>query len=149
MDQTEFMSRIDRLLEQTKTAVMTTIDADGQPRARWMTPGILHSRPYSLFCITTPESYKTLDIKNPSPVSWMVQNKSLTEIANCQGDLYLVDDPSLKQEVLELVAKHLVVYWKMNEAPNDFMVLETVLRSGSVFEPMENRREMVTFEERG
>ena len=148
MDQTALMSTIDKLLEQTKTGVMTTMDAEGLPRMRWMTPTIIRDRPFSLFCITTPESFKTLNIQNPSPVSWMVQNKNLTEVVNCQGSLYLANDPYIKSAVLEHVAKDLVVYWKAHPEETDFVVLETVFTSGSYFEPMTNKREFVTFESR-
>ena len=148
MNQTMLMSKIDRLLDNASTAVMATADMEGRPHMRWMTPGVLRNRPYSLFCVTSPTSYKTLAVKNPSPVSWMIQNKQLTEIVNCQGDLYMVEDPSIEAEVLEHVSKKLVVFWKVNEMPSEFVVLETVLTEGSYFRPMDNVREFTTFQEK-
>ena len=75
----------------------------------------------------------------------MIQNKQLTEIVNVQGNVYKVNNPSLKAEVIEHVIRKLVVYWKINETPTDFQVLETVITSGSYFKPMSNVREQVTF----
>lgn len=145
MDKKLLMSTIDRLLEEAKTAVMGTVDTEGQPQIRWMTPGILRERPYSLFCVTSPTSYKALSIDDPSPTTWMIQNKALTEIVNVQGNVYKVNNPSLKAEVIEHVIRNLVVYWKINETPTDFQVLETVITSGAYFKPMDNIREQVTF----
>lgn len=144
MDQKQLMSRVDELLSVTKTAVLSTCAEEG-PRSRWMTPGIIRARPHSIFCVTAPSSFKVMHIKNPSSASWMVQNKALTEVINLEGEIYVVDDPGLKKEVMEVIGRDLVVCWKINDVPADLVVLETVIRRGSYFRPMDNVREFVDF----
>ncbi len=147
MDQSELMSKVDELLDKSKTAVMATVDSNGQPHMRWMTPGILRERPNSLFCLTSPKSCDIMEVDKPSKVSWMIQNKQLTEIVNLKGDVYKVNNPSLKAEVIEHVVKKLVVYWRTAETPTEFCVLETVFHRGTYFRPMDNVREFIEFTE--
>ena len=144
MDQKQLMSRVDELLAETKTAVLGSCTEQG-PRMRWMTPGIIKARPGSLFCVTAQSSFKAMQIKNPSNASWMVQNKALTEVINLEGEIYVVSDPGLKNEVLEVIGRDLVVCWKINKDPADLVVLETVVTRGSYFRPMDNVREFVNF----
>lgn len=144
MDQKELMSKVDELLAQTKTAVLSTCTEQG-PRLRWMTPGIIKARPGSIFCVTATSSFKAMHIQNPSNAAWMVQNKALTEVVNLDGEIYVVDDPRLKSEVMEVLGRDLVVCWKINETPADLVVLETVVTRGSYFRPMDNVREFINF----
>lgn len=144
MNQQQLMSRVDELLAETKTGVLSTC-AEQVPSMRWMTPGIVKGRPDSLFCVTSSTSFKAMHIQNPSNAAWMIQNKALTEVINLDGAIYIVDDPGLKNEVLETIGRDLLVCWKINNNPSELVVLETIILRGSLFRPMDNVREQVEF----
>ena len=38
MDKRQLMTRVDEILEDAKAAVLATIDEEGRPLMRWMTP---------------------------------------------------------------------------------------------------------------
>jgi uncharacterized pyridoxamine 5'-phosphate oxidase family protein len=90
MDQREIMYKVEQLLEDSKTGVLATIEKDGTPRMRWMTPII-------------------------------------------------------KSEVMEHLAKRLTVFWKVNTEKTDFIVLETIIKEATYFQPMKGHKETVQF----
>jgi hypothetical protein len=54
----------------------------------------------------------------------------------------VVDNPSLKSEVLESIGKRLEVFWRVNRK-TEFLVLETVITEATFFRPLERKKEIV------
>lgn len=147
MNQKELFSKIQQLLDDAKTAVLSTVDEDGAPHMRWMTPGILRSRPGVIFAVTSPEFSKVRQMTANPEVEWMFQNRALTEMVNLQGRMNVLDNPSIKAEVIQAVGKRLTVFWRAAQENTDFLVLETVPSSATYKAPMRGIKEIVTFEE--
>ncbi len=141
MNQKELMDKVEQLLDDSKTGVMATVDEQGRPHVRWMTPRTLKGRPNALYTVTTSASAKTFQLAKNSQVEWMIQSKVLTEIVNLRGRINIVDNPSLKMEFLENLGNQLFMFWKVNADVDDFVVLETVLEEGSYYQPMKGRKE--------
>lgn len=147
MNQKELFSKVQQLLDDAKTAVLSTVDTDGGPHMRWMTPGILRSRPGVIFAVTSPSFAKVAQLTNNPEVEWMFQNRSLTEVVNLRGRINVLDNPSLKTEVIQAVGRRLTVFWRAAQENTDFLVLETVPISAQYMMPMRGVKEIVTFEE--
>lgn len=145
MEQHELMYTVEQLLEDSKTGVLATIDKDGNPRMRWMTPIILKGRPGALFAVTSPDFEKIVQLATRPEVEWMIQTRTLTQVVNLRGKINVLDNPSIKAEVMEHLAKKLTVFWKVNTEKTDFIVLETVIQEATYFQPMKGQKEIVRF----
>lgn len=140
----EMMNKIRQLLEDSKAGVLATVAEDGYPHMRWMTPVLLDEWPDALFAVTSPGSLKAAQLGKDTKVEWLLQGKTLQEVVVVKGRINLIDNPSVKANLMETVGQRLAVFWKIN--PNtDSVVLETVIEEASLFIPMKNERHMVKF----
>jgi pyridoxamine 5'-phosphate oxidase len=142
---TELMNKVDFLLSLSKAALLSTIDLDGFPHSRWMTPRTLKGRLGAFYCLTASESQKIKHIQNNPHVSWMIQTKTLTEIVQLHGKVNILNQPSIKNELLENLGDQLSMVWRVNPNRTDFVVLETILSRGVYCCPMKGLQEIVTF----
>ncbi len=145
MDQHEFLYKVEQLLEDSKTGVLATLAQDGTPRMRWMTPTILKGRPNALFAITSPDFGKVMQLTQHPDVEWMIQTRSLNQVVSLRGQINVLDNPSIKSEVMESLAKRLTVFWRANTEKTDFVVLETIISEATYFQPMKGQRETIRF----
>ncbi len=146
MDQHEIMYKIEQILEDSRTGILATIDADGKPRMRWMTPAILKGRPDVLFAVTSPDFAKITQLRSHPDVEWMIQSRALDRIVNVRGKINVLDNPSIRSEVMGHLGKRLTVFWKVNIEKTDFIVLETIIEEATYFRPMKGYKATVRFE---
>ncbi len=145
MDYDQFLLKVSQLLDEVKVGVLTSLDSEGNPHVRWLTAGFLPDRPGILYTVSSPdfEWVKNLD-KFPN-IEWMIQNKALTEVFRIQGKIQVIDNPSLKAEVLQTIGKNVSVFWKVNFQEANFVILETIIEKGYYFLPMQGKRIYVEF----
>jgi len=143
--QLEIMCKLEEILEEVKAGILVTIDANGRPHMRWMTPSCIKDRPNTIFTVTSPQFPKVEDLNIHPYGEWMIQTRSLNQIVNLRGKVNLLNQPSLKSELLENIGDRLTMFWKVNENKMDFLVLETVIEEGIYFEPMKGIKEKVFF----
>lgn len=136
MDSRSILDTLERVLESSKIAVLATVDADGRPHMRWMTPAIVRGREGFLYAVTSPDFHKAQQVDGNPRVEWMLQSKSLDEIVTASGTMGVIDNPSVKAEVLEAIGGHLSTFWKMNPDESRMVVLETDLASVKYVKPM-------------
>jgi general stress protein 26 len=136
MTRQELLARLGAILEETGTGLLATVDDEGRPRMRWMTPALLAGRSGALFALTSPGFAKAAQISGHPSVEWMFQSPSLKEIVTVRGRVNLVDNPSIRSELLEAVGPRLRAFWKLKQDERDLLVLETVLEEGSRYTPM-------------
>jgi pyridoxamine 5'-phosphate oxidase len=144
MTKRELVSKINDLIEDARCAVLASITSENEPRIRWMTPTFLPGEDRMMYAITNPESNKIHDMENNENVSWMFQMKDLSEIVNVRGKMNIIDNPSLKAEIIELIGARIHIIWRLNPE-SDFIVLETVIEEGIYFNPMRSVCETVKF----
>jgi pyridoxamine 5'-phosphate oxidase len=75
----------------------------------------------------------------------MFQTPSLDEVVSVQGAINVVENPSLRAEVLQVIGPRLRTFWKLAHDSRDIAVLETVVERATHFLPMEGRKEVVHF----
>ena len=145
MTQHEMMNKLTEIIDETKTGILATVDAENRPHVRWMTPAVLRDRQTALFAVTCPDFAKAEHLKTNRMVQWMFQTKQLNRIIHISGSVNIIDNPSLKNEVLEVLAPRLDVFWKANCSSSEFIVIETVVAEAAYYEPLSNIREIVKF----
>jgi pyridoxamine 5'-phosphate oxidase len=145
MDKKAFLAMVSSLIDEAKTAVLATVDGEGAPHLRWMTPTILKDRPGAVYAVTSPEYAKSAHIAENPRVQWMFQTRLLDRVATVTGLVNMVENSAMKAEVLEAIGRRLTVFWRVNTDASKLVVLETVIQSGTYFEPMKAKRESVDF----
>lgn len=146
MKQHEIMYKVERILEDTQTGVLATVDKDGKPRMRWMTPAVLKGRPDVLFAITSPDFEKVIQLDTHPEVEWMIQTRTLNQVVNLRGKINVLDNPAIRSEVMEHLARKLTVFWRVNTEKTDFIVLETIIEEATYFQPMKGYKTTVRFQ---
>ena len=127
VDTRAMLDAMERVLEISRIAILATVDADGRPHVRWMTPTVVRGRDKFLYAVTSPDFHKTAEAKENPAVEWLIQTKSLDEILTVRGQISVVDNAAAKAEVLEAIGGNLGVFWKMNPDESRLIVLETAI----------------------
>lgn len=136
MTPTELLGEVDRILEETKTALLATLDSQGLPHLQWMTPRRLRDRPEHLYAVTEAGTAKIAEIRRDPRVTWLVQRASLTEVITLRGRASVAEDPTLLRDFLEAAGKNLFMVWHLNpaRARPQLVVIETTLEEASRFD---------------
>lgn len=145
MKQGDFLFELEEMIDDVKTGLLATVDGDGRPQMRWMTPAVLKDRSGALYAVTSKDFAKREQLDESPLVQWMLQSRSLDKILYVDGSVNVVENSSMLNEVLEVVGPRLRVFWNVNPDETSLVVLETVLESGTVFLPMKGIREQATF----
>ncbi|WP_020611468.1 pyridoxamine 5'-phosphate oxidase family protein [Sediminispirochaeta bajacaliforniensis] len=145
MTKSQFLIEIESLLENAKTAILATVDRDGSPRMRWMTPAILKDRAGAIYAVTSLDFDKRRQLEANASVQWMFQNKGLDRIAYADGKANLIENASMRAEVLEEIGSKLGVFWKLNSDAGSLVVVETIIERGRSFLPMTGESRIVDF----
>ncbi|MCX7786351.1 MAG: pyridoxamine 5'-phosphate oxidase family protein [Spirochaetes bacterium] len=136
----EMLRRLDELLETSRVGILTTVDSEGYPRSRWMTPAFVPGREGMLYAVTSPAFAKTMQISKYPKVGWIFQTRALDEIMTVQGKINIIENPALRSEVQEALGRNLSIFWRVNPREQDLVVLETVIEAITYFNPMKNER---------
>lgn len=136
----EMLRKLDGLLELSRVGILTTVDAEGYPRSRWMTPTFVPGREGMLYAVTSPTFAKTVQIAKHPKVGWIFQTRALDEIMTVHGKINIIENPALRQEVQEALGQNLSIFWRVNPREQDLVVLETVIEEITYFNPMKNER---------
>jgi len=145
MDSREVMNRVGAIIEAHGTGLLATVDQEGNPHLRWLTPTMLRERPGAIYAITAPSFSKVIQIRTHPRVEWMFQTPTLDEVVSVRGAINVVENPSLRAEVLEVLGPRLGTFWKLARDARDLVVLETVVEEATRFLPMEGRKDVVRF----
>ncbi len=143
MTRNEILRRLESVVEESQVAILATTDSKGKPCMRWMTLAMINGRPASLFAVTSPRFRKIKHIESSPDAEWMIQTRDLNTVVNVKGTIAIVDNPSLKSEVLESIGKRLEMFWRVNRQ-TEFVVLETTINKVTHFTPLERKKEVVS-----
>lgn len=140
------LDAMERVLEKSGIAVLATVDSDGRPHARWMTPAVVRGREGFLYAVTSPDFQKVVEAGAQPSVEWLLQTKSLDEVITIRGRMAIVDNAAAKAEVLEAIGGKLGVFWKLNQDESKLVVLETTISQIMHFRPVKGERSVVDIE---
>jgi len=145
MNSREVMKKVGAIIEAHGTGLLATVDSDGNPRVRWLTPTLLPDSPGAVYAITAPKFAKVLQLRAHRRVEWMFQTPTLDEVISIRGTINVVETPSLRAEVLEVLGPRLHTFWKFARDARDLVVLETVAEEATCLLPMIGRTDVVRF----
>jgi general stress protein 26 len=145
MTKSELVTKLEAVLSDARTGVLATVDADGNPRMRWMSPYLMEGQDNVLYAITSPNFGKIDDLQKNPDVQWMIQTRDLREIVTLKGRVTIIDNPSFKAQMIEKIGRKLTVFWKLNTETTDWVVLETRINEAVYFSPMKGLKETVDF----
>ncbi len=145
MTRQELMNEVSEILTKAKTAVLATVDKDGKPHMRWMSPTILRDNPQAIYAVTNPHAIKLGALQKDNQVEWLVQPRTIETVISLRGKINVIENPSLNAQLMEVLARRLNVFWKVNHDELDFVVLETVIEEATYFKPMKGTYEVVKF----
>jgi pyridoxamine 5'-phosphate oxidase len=146
MKKNEVLENLEKIIEDSKTGVLATTDEEGRPHMRWMMPALLRGRPGAIYTVSGPGTPKIKHLEARPQVEWMLQSRSLDRIITVRGRAQVVDEPSIKREVLEAVGRRLAAFWKYNEDPSQLVVVETIAESICCYQPMKGAYHWVNME---
>jgi pyridoxamine 5'-phosphate oxidase len=135
---------IDAVISKAKTGVLATVDDQGRPHMRWMTPTVLRGRPNAVFAVTSPGFAKIVHLSGNQHAQWLIQSPSLREVVSIDGVINVLDVTTLKTEIIEALGQRLFTFWRVNPR-SDFIVLETVIEEATYFTPMTGEKVTVAF----
>lgn len=139
------LDAMERVLEKSGIAILATVDSDGKPHVRWMTPAVVRGRDGCLYAVTSPDFHKATEADGNPAVEWLIQTKSLDEIVTVRGRMSVVDEAAAKAEVLEAIGGKLGVFWKMNPDESKLVVLETAIEEILLLKPTSGKRSSARF----
>ena len=145
MDGREVMNRVGAIIEAHGTGLLATVDEEGNPHVRWLTPTLLRERPGAIYAITAPRFAKVVQVRSHPRAEWMFQTPTLDEVISIRGTINVVETPSLRAEVLEVLGPRLNTFWKFARDARDLVVLETVAEEATCLLPMIGRTDVVRF----
>ena len=145
MDSREVMNRIGALIEAHGVGLLSTVDGEGKPHVRWITPTLLPESFGVLYALTASGFSTLAQVRKHAHVEWMFQAPTLDEVINVRGLVNVVENPSLRSEVLEALGPRLHTFWKLAPDTRDLIVLETVVQEAVRYLPMKGSKDVVRF----
>lgn len=136
MEMKALLDVAERVLDRSHYGVLMTVDEEGRPHGSWMTPTVIRGRPGYLYAVTAPGFSKVEHIRRNKNVSWLLQTKSLDEVVEIKGRATIIDNPSLKSDVLEAIGGYMMVFWKVNPEETEMTVVETKIETVDYFQPL-------------
>ncbi len=144
MELNSLLDVAERILDSSHAAVLSTVDEKGRPSSRWMTPTVLRGQSGSLYSVTAPSFRKVNHINEHARVSWLIQTKSLDEVVEIVGKATIIDNPTLKSDVLEAIGPHMMAFWHINPNETDLVVIETMIEQIDYYRPMKGEHYSAT-----
>lgn len=145
MNKHEIMGLIGTILEDNRTAVLATVDQNGSPHLRWITPGCIEERAGTIFMISAKSLSKVEQIQSNPNVELMFQTRTLDKVLHVSGKINLLKNPSIRAETLECIGRHLHTFWNLNQPETDLIVLELVIDKATYYLPLKGSRITVDF----
>lgn len=132
---------LERIMDDSRPAVLSTVDADGKPHSRWMVPTILRGTRGALYAVTSPRFHKIEELAANPHVSWLIQGKTFEEIVEASGKAVIVDNPVLKSDVLEALGPSLSTFWRVTPDDSELVVIETMIERIDYLKPVDGTHE--------
>lgn len=138
------LDTMERVLDESRAGVLSTTDSAGHPHNRWMVACVLRGQPGAVYAVTSPRFSKIEHIASQPRVAWLFQTPKLNEILEVVGKAQVIDNPSLKVDVLEALGGDLSTFWHVNADETDLVVLETAIEAITYTQPGRGERSHAT-----
>lgn len=137
MEINALFAAMERIIDDSRAAVLSTVDADGKPHGRWMVPAVLRGNRGALYAVTSPRFHKIEQLAANPRVSWLIQSKSFDEVVEVSGTALVIDNPILKSDVLEALGNRLTTFWHVTPDESELVILETMIERIDYLNPVD------------
>ncbi|CAN5289999.1 hypothetical protein BH23VER1_BH23VER1_05240 [soil metagenome] len=128
-DSEDILGLAKTLVNGRHPGILTTVDADGVPRTRWMSTLAFDDFPV-FYTLTAPDSRKVAQIRQHPAVSWMFSNHDLSLILNLSGTARVLTDPQTLKKVWQEAEDLSHAYFlERYSAPPGAAVIETTVEA--------------------
>ncbi|NLB42914.1 MAG: pyridoxamine 5'-phosphate oxidase family protein [Clostridiales bacterium] len=145
MDQRELIGKLAEALDDANAGILSTLDENGIVHLRWLTPVLMRGRKGLVYSLSSLDSKKVEHIRSNPNVTWIIQTRAVDQVITLYGKVNILENPSIKTEVLETVGNKLTMFWKINGHLRDFVVMETVIEKAEYYLPMKGLSQTVDF----
>lgn len=107
----EVMARCAAVIQQHPAGLLTTIDAEGMPRSRYMTAGLVSNKVDQLYCLTVQDGRKVQQLRENPSVCWVFADEALGEIVTLYGQARVLDETTgVGQYLWDRLIRHAEAY---------------------------------------
>ncbi len=143
MNKRDVIATLEMILNESHTAVLATVDGEGRPHLRWMTPALIGGREGAIFAVTSPGFDKTRQLEKHPEVEWLFQTPLLDTVVMARGRINVLDNPSILAEVMESLGPYMHSFWRLQGEARDMVVLETIIEEAVCYWPLRGKKEVV------
>ena len=114
-------------LERQGHALLATVNGDGEPSARFMSPAFLPGDKNALYAITALHSHKANHIRQNSNVEWLLAKEGYKMVWHLRGIAELIALSDMVGTVQEQIGARLMNFWRKNDDPAEVVVIKTII----------------------
>ena len=134
LKRSEVLAQATEIVNNARVGLLTTVDPEGVPHARWMGVGALVQGVRVLYTISRADGRKIAQIENNAAVCWVFTEEKYRRVATLYGRAYPDHSPILRQKVWDQVFdRHLLYCLQRDDC--DLVVLTTLVDRVEVFHP--------------
>lgn len=145
MTKTKILEIIQAAIDDSKVAVLATVDESGVPCTRWITPGCVKERSDVIYMVSELKLPKVKQLLNNPLASIMFQTRALSSIVTTRGKVNIVNNPSILAETLECLGKNLHSFWNIEIENRELVVLEFIIEEATYYHPLSGKKESIVF----
>jgi general stress protein 26 len=87
------------VVNQAFIGLLTTVDSNGVPQARWMGSALVTGSPWMLYTLTARGSRKIAQIAQNPNVTWVFSTPECADVATLFGQAHVLSSPMVAQSV--------------------------------------------------
>jgi len=145
MEHSQIIDKIEEIIEDVQTGIMTTIDHEEKNSSKWMVPVLLKYPTTAIYCFSHPHCEKQRHIAAQNKVEWMIRTEDRSQIVKIEGTAAVNDNPDIKAEMLERIGGDIATFFKDDTIVEEPVVIETTIETVKYYKPTDGIVETVIF----
>jgi general stress protein 26 len=145
MEHSQIIDKIEEILDDVQTGILTTIDLEQNPSSMWMVPVILKYPTTAIYCFGKPHCQMLRHIAANNKVVWTIQRDDCREIVKIQGTATVNDNHAIQTEMIDRVGPDCEKFFKADTIVEETVVIETMIERVEYYIPVEGVAETVIF----
>ncbi len=110
LSEQQILAECIKVVNNNHLGVLTTVDPDGNPYARWMSSSMAADGLHTLYTLTARGSRKIEHIQARPSVCWMFSDEAGRNVATLYGHAEIIDAPNLVGNVWDRLMEAARVY---------------------------------------
>jgi general stress protein 26 len=145
MEYSQIIDKIEEIIDDVQTGILTTIDSRGAASIKEMMPVILKYPTTAIYCFSLPHCEKPKHLAKNNKVVWMIQRADFQEIVKIRGTAAVIYNPAIKAEMIDRLGPGIEKLRKTDTNVEEFLVIETTIETAEYYKPTAGLVETVIF----